>query len=521
MKKKMILATLCSVSLLAASLAGCGSTDSSSDSAASDTTAADSTAASTESASTSSTDPDDYPTLLLAERISGTTPSDVDSVSEAISEITREKIGCNVELMIISSGSYVQQMTLMLSGDEKLDIMGANSSLYNQALASGALQPLDDLLAEYGSGITEALGDEWIQFGQVGGVQYSIPVICDSAIGYGAFMMRTDILEKYDINPDDIKTMDDVTAVFETVHENEPDMIVFDTGSVGYSPMQFMVQWDKLGDYFGVLENLGQTTTVTNLFESDQYREYLDLMRDWYQKGYMSADITSETEAGASRMKGGNLFCYANASKPGIETQESVASGQDLTCVQVLETLSVTSNNWQWTIPQNCEDPELAMQFLNLLYTDADIANLMAYGIEGRDYVEADDGSGRITFPEGKDASTVGYNFSSNIWAVGNEFLTKVWITNDADIWEQTKEWNTTGVKSEAYGFFFDNSSVSTEEAAVQSVYDEYRMSLECGVVDPDDVLDEMNSRLYDAGLQTIIDEKQSQLDEWLASKSE
>ena len=69
-----------------------------------------------------------------------------------------------------------------------------------------------------------------------------------------------------------------MTEVFKIVHENEPDMTVIAPTTVGYSPMQYCVEWDKLGDYFGVLEDHGQTTTVTNLFESDAYRNYLDVM---------------------------------------------------------------------------------------------------------------------------------------------------------------------------------------------------------------------------------------------------
>lgn len=218
-------------------------------------------------------------------------------------------------------------------------------------------------------------------------------------------------------------------------------------------------------------------------------------------------------------MKGGNLFCYFNANKPGIKTQEENSCGLDLTFVQVLDTFTQTSNNWQWTIPENCEYPEKAMQFINELYTDPDIINLLCYGIDGEHYVENEDGT--ITYPEGVDATTVGYNMAPNVWAVGNEFLAKVWDTNDPDVWEQTQEWNKSGIVSKAYGFFYDNINVTTEMAAVQSVYDEYRMSLECGVLDPETALPEMNEKMYAAGLQNIIDEKQAQLDKWLESKGE
>ena len=108
-----------------------------------------------------------------------------------------------------------------------------------------------------------------------------------------------------------------------------------------------------------------------------------------------------------------------------------------------------------------------------------------------------------------------------NLWAVGNEFLAKVWETSDQDVWEQTQEWNKSGIISKAYGFFYDNINVTTETAAFQSVYDEYRMSLECGVLDPETALPEMNEKMYAAGLQNIIDEKQAQLDKWLEAKGE
>lgn len=43
----------------------------------------------------------------------------------------------------------------------------------------------------------------------------------------------------------------------------------------------------------------------------------------------------------------------------------------------------------------NCERPDKAMDFLNLLYENADLANILNYGIEGKDYVYTE-GSDRI-----------------------------------------------------------------------------------------------------------------------------
>ena len=138
---------------------------------------------------------------------------------------------------------------------------------------------------------------------------------------------------------------------------------------------------------------------------------------------------------------------------------------------------------------------------LNLLYSDPDIINLTAYGIEGEDYVVHDDG--RMGYPDGVDATNVGYSCANMLWSFGYEFNAHVWETNDADVWEQTKEWNKTGLVSKAYGFVFNNTPVANEVAAVQNVYDDqYRMSLQCGLVDIDEALDKMNEELYAAGLR-------------------
>ena len=41
-----------------------------------------------------------------------------------------------------------------------------------------------------------------------------------------------------------------------------------------------------------------------------------------------------------------------------------------------------------------------------------------------------------------------------------------------------------------------------------------------CGSVDVDSTLEEFNKALYDAGLQTVMDAKQEQLDAWVAQNS-
>ena len=60
---------------------------------------------------------------------------------------------------------------------------------------------------------------------------------------------------------------------------------------------------------------------------------------------------------------------------------------------------------------------------------------------------------------------------------------------------------------------------MKNEVAAVTNVCNEYRCALEFGALDPETAIPEFLGKLEDAGIQKIIDEKQKQLNEFLASK--
>src|SRR5690625_2590559 len=94
------------------------------------------------------------------------------------------------------------------------------------------------------------------------------------------------------------------------------------------------------------------------------------------------------------------------------------------------------------SIARNSKNPEKAMEFMNLLYSDADIMNLIAIGIEGEHYVLNDEGL--ATLPEGVEKSA----YLQGQWQLGNNFLTHVWEGNAPDLWEQMEEINNNAIPS-------------------------------------------------------------------------
>ena len=65
----------------------------------------------------------------------------------------------------------------------------------------------------------------------------------------------------------------------------------------------------------------------------------------------------------------------------------------------------------------------------------------------------------------------------------------------------------------------FNLDPVSTQVAGFRNVLDEFGKSLYTGSVDPEEYLPQLQKKLEATGVQDVIDEMQSQIDEWKDGK--
>lgn len=186
--------------------------------------------------------------------------------------------------------------------------------------------------------------------------------------------------------------------------------------------------------------------------------------------------------------------------------------------LEVVPPFSITTNlNNLWYIPYTSEQPARAMQVLNEMYTNPDLANIFIYGVEGTHYVMTDSAQGLIDYPEGVDPGSLGY--SSDPWMWPNELISHKWSSDGASIWDDTITFNENAVQSPAKGFAWDSTPVANEIVACNTVLAKYRDGLDTGELDPEIAIPRMAAELDAAGIQNILDEKQRQLDEWLADR--
>ena len=174
------------------------------------------------------------------------------------------------------------------------------------------------------------------------------------------------------------------------------------------------------------------------------------------------------------------------------------------------------ANSLVYAISNAAQDKTKAAQFLNFAYTNGDFMDILNWGVEGADWVL--DENGQATYPEGVDAQSVGTHNDYG-WAMPNQFVGHAWAGNPIDIWDQYRAYNAAMTPSKAFGFVFDSTVVADQGAQCKAVEDEFLKQIALGTVDIEAKLAEFNEKLYAAGLQDIIDAKQSQLDAWLSNQ--
>ena len=74
-------------------------------------------------------------------------------------------------------------------------------------------------------------------------------------------------------------------------------------------------------------------------------------------------------------------------------------------------------------IPASCENPERVLMFMNRLYSDKALVNLLVYGIEGTHYTKVSDNI--IDFAAGTDdGAKSGYNRETTGWSATSFLIT-------------------------------------------------------------------------------------------------
>lgn len=444
-------------------------------------------------------------------------------VEDAINAITEEKIGVHVNFNWVNGADYATQLSLAILNGEQVDVADyyySGAGTFSQLYSSGSIMDITDLAAEYAPDAVATIGDTVLSGVTIGGKLYGIPTyrILNSNF---YIIMRGDILDELGLREDakNMKTWADYEKIMAAVK---------DSGFSGYATgggagfgmisnagciyqgenISDSYIYDPLGDvYFAVTTD--QDGNAVNQVAMEESKNQFKMFKNWMDAGYMYPDSAFDSTGAKELFNQGVLFSVFAASEYGVETSWKASSGYDCECYLVGESPLNTSNVQKFglVLPTTCKEPEAAMKWINLLYTDPEVMNLITWGIEGKSYEVAD---GVAQYIGDADALTSG--FHNNDYKIGNSFLCLPWSGAVPTFREEALKVFQAAPSSNYLGLTVDTSGNESLISAISAVTDEFHGQM-CGGFYSDELYQEYLDKLDAAGIDEYIALYQDSID--------
>ncbi|NMO95012.1 ABC transporter substrate-binding protein [Paenibacillus lemnae] len=430
-------------------------------------------------------------------------------------DVIKKEINAEVEFQFLPYTEYGGGKTdLMLSTGE--DFATYTDSNYTiKSVAKGLytdLTPYMDALTDLKKHVDEASFRDF----QLGGKQYAIPVgnKANSASFYSV-LVRQDLLEE--VGMTEITSLEELEKFYDEVHKIHPELVGYPGADARrillYDYTDMNLYWQN---EFIALDESAEDDQIISWFETEEFKDYANLMRGWYEKGIIPKyAATNVPQLQSDWNSGKGMFWSGTASRP-FEGAASISKAvPDAKLVNYFlgtgrPKISRGSYNTAFFVSAGAKDPERYMMFFNMLQKNQELYDLFAYGIEGTDYtIDANDRLTRLTtdslIPD---------------WLLMNNSFMRFDTTVPDDIIESFKTWDEGSILSKGAGFNFDNTSVKNEETKLNGVLTEYMAPIGSGFSDYDTAYPKALERLKAAGIDKYIAEYQKQFSAWYAEQN-
>ncbi len=328
-----------------------------------------------------------------------------------------EQTGVHVEFIHPSREQMAQQLSLMISSGEYYDI------LYNPDYPGGPqtgidLAPyLDEYMPDYKAAINCDDGSfsawEWGEEKELyqplpqsafaenlytsSGALWCVTQLWGDVL-YPEFgpVIRKDWLDEAGL--DVPETLEELEAVLKAFKERGGDVVPMNLGQEGYNTKDgsILSAFDLYAGFFTMTPD--KKTVQPHAYTQDGFKEYLTLMNDWYGKGYIDPDFMNrDDEATVAMFLNDQLGIYFDNSSTPDFYMENYTGDQKFEVVAMplprktrdqqlhhRNCYMPTPNEYK-CVTTSCEHPEIAAQWLNVLFTKEGILR-SSYGVEGEDY---------------------------------------------------------------------------------------------------------------------------------------
>ena len=440
--------------------------------------------------------------------VGGGMPTNYEAWAVHLNEYLEEKIGVHLEMEIIGWGDWDTRRNMIVSTNEPYDIMFTNSSSYFNDVNIGAFMDIGELVETAAPELVKFIPADYWNACRINGKLYAVPTYKDSSHSQ-YFVYDKALVEEVYPEYKDAHTLAEAAPAVVAMSEKlgSPALILRKEGFNSICGIKFDSMSTGL-DAIGVsYDDDPAHPKVVITVEQDDLLDDLKILHDLYTNGYINSDAAILDETPKYR-----AFNAAQGWPAAAQTSWGPNMGTEAVAVQWQKTVlsNATVQGSMNCISAACEHPEKALQLLELVNTDPIVRDALFYGLEGDnfDYVEAF-GEQRV-HKNNNDWNMAGYTQGS--------FFT-VTPTDDMELnqWEEVKALNEQAHPSPILGFSFNPEPVSDELAACVAIWKEYSATFLTGT--DIDCISDMLEAMHNSGLDKVIAEAQSQIDEWVAAK--
>ena len=553
MKKRTICLLLAMIMVLSIVLAGCSKT--------AETPAADEPPATTEPAETTdNTETPEAPEETAEPALEQKTiqlmitgagkQANSDKVWTAFNEQLQQYVpNTTVEFIDVSFDEYSEKFSQVLASGEGVDLAWTGWLINKpQNIADGNLMPLDDLLAEYGQGIVDVLGENVVEIHRnADGNIYYLPSwqgLCGERRGW---LVVTEIAElagdtwiedteaalnKWRNNYSGIEdfqaVLDQATKYLAAAKEAGKLGAGINTGrAFGWSMYNGMYSFLGVGGAEIGITYCDGTFTVKDGVAGEHYKLYAKTMADWYKEGYIRSDIMSVDTSTLTTPKNGEITdtTYVFSCDPYLTEADQEAAiadaGMDMTYLPIEENAYlILGGDTSYAIPYCADEPERAMMVLNAIYSQPDLYNTLIYGIEGEDYTKNADGT--ITTSYVGASPTADDSYGIQRWIIGSCKNALINNGTDPNYYADLEALEETARVNPFLNFTFDRTNVEGICASILNVYYEYGPQLDNGVAGDnwEELYNNYMAARKDAGIEELVTEFQNQINAYIEANN-
>ena len=444
----------------------------------------------------------------------------VKKVEDAINAYIADKINVQIKLTDIGSGEYTDKANLALANKEINLLWTASWESVigtNDLVPADAVYDITDLLP--GTALYGSMAEGQWEATKYNGRNYFIPVYKDNVEGYD-FMFRKDLVDKYGWDITTVKTLADLEPMLKQLKEEEGlkyPLLLQKTAMFyrwgGLDKFDFFTA-DANTNFFAVSRETGE---VVDSILTPEYAEFCKLMGDYADKGYISEDeATKVTTDTTTQTQDWGISWWTDIP---VNAEANSRYGQEVVMQPATERYahSTSALGSCYCVTKNSteEQAKACIDFMGLLYTDATLADMYTFGIEGEDF--------EYTQEEGQEIKHVTQHsdkYNHSMWESASATIVTPLANepdNKADLYI---DFNGGANTSVAAGFRFDKAPVEAEYTACRNLFEKYGFALENGGVAAEDVDAEIAKYQADldaAGYQKVLAEFQNQFNTWKA----